>query len=167
MRYYDRFLDFCGTVSGILILLVTVGIGIDVAFRAVQGQGIFWLIDLVEYALLAITFLGAPWVLRYGGHVAVDIVLMTVPLTVRNWITRVMALICAVICGIIAIVGLFTVLEAYGRGTLIFKSLVFPEWWILLFMPISMLLCGIEFLRQVVMGRARAAGLSGSEGSHS
>ena len=127
MRYYDRFLDFCGTLTGMLILLISIGIGVDVLIRCVQGQSIYWMIDLVEYALLLMTFLGAPWVLRHGRHVAVDIVLMTLPHYVRAWVVRVMAVVCAAICGFMAVVGAEAVLESYARGTLLFKSLVFPE----------------------------------------
>ncbi len=163
MRYYDWFLDLCGTLTGILILLISIGIGVDVGFRIVQGQGLYWLIDLVEYALLLITFLGAPWVLRRGGHVAVDVVLMALPQNnIRIFIRRAMAVVAAAICGMMAFIGFETTAEAYQRGALIFKSLIFPEWWILVVMPLSMLLCAIEFLRQAWQGDPVLAQLSDS-----
>lgn len=163
MRYYDRFLDFCGALAGILILLVSVGIGIDVGFRIIDGQGVYWLIDVVEYALLVITFLGAPWVLRRGGHVSVDIVLMAFPVRVRQAIRRIMAVVAALICAVMACVGIVTAAEAYTRGTLIFKSLIFPEWWILMPMPVCMILCCVEFLRQGWTGATTSAELDATD----
>ncbi len=151
MRAYDRFLLMLGMIAGLLILLITVGIGVDVATRAITGQGLSWLIDLAEYAMLGVTFIGAPWVLRRGGHVAVEIAVMYLPRRIREVVRRLVCLLGAFICGSLAWAGALATLAAYTRGSLVFKALVFPEWWILVVMPISLALCAIEFLRQAVV----------------
>lgn len=151
MRTYDNFLLMLGMISGLLILLVTLGIGYDVALRAIQGQGLPWLIDLAEYAMLGMTFLGAPWVLRRGGHVAVEIAVMYLPERPRDVVRRLVCVLGAAICGIMAWAGAMATLEAWQRGTLVFKALVFPEWWILVVIPFSLFFCTIEFLRQAAV----------------
>lgn len=156
MRLYDRFLLLLGMIAGLLVLLITFGIGVDVTVRAVTGQGLSWLIDLAEYAMLGVTFIGAPWVLRRGGHVAVEIAVMYLPRALREVVRRLVCLLGAFICGALAWAGVLATATAYTRGSLIFKALVFPEWWILVIMPISLTLCAIEFLRQAAVPLERA-----------
>ncbi|MGE4335440.1 MAG: TRAP transporter small permease [Pigmentiphaga sp.] len=156
MRLYDRFLFLLGMVAGLLIFLVTIGIGIDVLLRAVRGQGLPWLIDLAEYAMLGMTFLGAPWVLRRGGHIAIEIAVMALPARQREFTRRGVCLLGALICAIMAWAGTLATLEAAQRGSLVFKALVFPEWWTLVVIPFSLGLCAFEFLRQGLVPLERA-----------
>lgn len=151
MRAYDAFLLFLGMLSGLLVLLITLGIGFDVTLRSISGQGLPWLIDLAEYALLFMTFLGAPWVLRRGGHVAVEIAVMYLPERVRDGLRRVVCFLGAIICAVMTWAAVLATYEAYERKALIFKALVFPEWWILVVIPFSLALCVIEFFRQAVV----------------
>lgn len=156
MQAYDHFLLLLGMVAGVLVLLVTLGIGYDVSLRAVTGQGLPWLIDLAEYAMLGVTFLGAPWVLRRGGHVAVEIAVMYLPHRPREVLRRLVCALGALVCGIMGWAGSLATLEALQRGTLVFKALVFPEWWILVVIPVSLFLCAIEFLRQALVSADQA-----------
>ncbi len=151
MRAYDAFLLFLGMLSGLLVLFVTLGIGFDVTLRAISGQGLPWLIDLAEYALLFMTFLGAPWVLRRGGHVAVEIAVMYLPDRLRDVLRRLVCVMGGMICAIMAWAAVLATYEAYERKALIFKALVLPEWWILAVIPFSLILCVIEFFRQAVV----------------
>lgn len=156
IQAYDYFLLLLGMIAGLLILLVTLGIGYDVSLRAVTGQGLPWLIDLAEYAMLGVTFLGAPWVLRRGGHVAVEIAVMYLPQRPREVVRRLTCLLGALICGTMGWAGALATLEAWQRGTLVFKALVFPEWWILVVIPVSLFLCTIEFVRQALVSADQA-----------
>ena len=47
--------------------------------RKATSRAFPWLIDAIEYGLFTGTFLAAPWVLREGAHVRVDIVVTTLP----------------------------------------------------------------------------------------
>ena len=48
-------------------------ISADVVSRTAGFLGLPWATDVCEYLLFTSTFLGAPWVLRQGAHVRVDI----------------------------------------------------------------------------------------------
>jgi len=63
-----------GVFSAGLILL-SVGIICQMVFvRAVLGQSSIWQTEFVTFALIAATFLGAPYILLTRGHVNVDVV---------------------------------------------------------------------------------------------
>lgn len=63
-----------GVFSAALILL-SVGVICQMVFvRAVLGQSSIWQTEFVTFALIAATFLGAPYILLTRGHVNVDVV---------------------------------------------------------------------------------------------
>src|SRR4051795_13716262 len=76
---FGRILTFFALLVALAFGLGTALIALDVALRNLAGTGFPWLIDAIEYGLFAGTFLAAPWVLREGAHVRVDIVVTTLP----------------------------------------------------------------------------------------
>lgn len=63
-----------GVVAAGLILL-SIGVVCQMVFvRAVLGQSSVWQTEWVTFAIIAATFLGAPYILLTRGHVAVDVV---------------------------------------------------------------------------------------------
>ena len=73
-----------GVVAAGMILLSIFIVCHMVFVRAVLGQSSIWQTEFVTFAIVAATFLGAPYILLTRGHVAVDIVpLMVTPPTRR------------------------------------------------------------------------------------
>ena len=50
----------------------------------------------------------------------------------------------------IAVLGTIGAWDSYTSGTIVYKSVVFPEWWILSMMPVSMAFLAVEFLRRIM-----------------
>src|SRR5215813_120625 len=76
---FGRLLDALA-VAAALILLAMVGIvTADIVLRNVARGGFVWADEISEYALYLMTLLTAPWLLRRGQHVRLDIVLTVVP----------------------------------------------------------------------------------------
>jgi TRAP-type C4-dicarboxylate transport system permease small subunit len=76
-------------VVAALMILVSIGVVCHMVFvRAVLGQSSIWQTEFVTFALVAATFLGAPFILLTRGHVAVDVV----PLMVGDGTRRVLHL---------------------------------------------------------------------------
>ena len=67
---------------GLVALLMT----LDIALRAARLGALPWLLEATEYVLYGGTFLAAPWVLRKGAHVRVDLLVAGLP---RQWSTAV------------------------------------------------------------------------------
>ena len=76
---YGRLLNACGIVAAIVILAMTALIVTDVALRNLAGTVIRGSVELTEYALFLSTMMAAPWLLRHGRHIRIDILLTRLP----------------------------------------------------------------------------------------
>jgi TRAP-type C4-dicarboxylate transport system permease small subunit len=124
--------------------------------RLIPGvYGIAWANEVSEAMLYLVTMLTAPWLLRQGQHIRVDIVLRAVPQRlgwIFEWIADALGLAC---CLLIAWYGAHAALASYQAGALSIKTLVTPEWWMLAPLPIAFLLLAIEMgfrMRRLYLG---------------
>src|SRR5215471_15951361 len=63
----------------LLLLVMTLLIGADVAVRNAGLGSIAWSSEISEDILYVLTLLSAPWLLRQGQHIRVDILLRALP----------------------------------------------------------------------------------------
>lgn len=148
---------FCalfGVVLGVLILLMCV----DIAIRDLRIGSIPWLIEVTEYTMYGGTFLAAPWVLRQGSHVRVDIVLTSIGTRAARVLDTILDLMGLGICLVLVIYGIDAVLNAHKGNMIQYKTWDAPEWILLLPIPIGATLLSIEFLLRIFrIGDAAAA----------
>jgi TRAP-type C4-dicarboxylate transport system permease small subunit len=143
---YNRVIDICGVVAAAVVLLLTFGITIEVATRALGVGAIEWMLEASEYSLLLMTFLGAPWALRQGAHVRVDVVLTLLP--------RSTALICEITANVLGMAASLVLLiwgwraaaASAETASMVYKVLVFPEWWLYALIGFSGALLTAEFI---------------------
>ena len=143
---FGRLLDVLALLAA-LILLAMVGIvTADIILRNVARIGILWANEVTEYALYIITLLTAPWLLRRGQHVRLDIVLTIVPPRVA-WAMEVIGdIVGFLVCVVLVRYGLAMTLDSARLGAITIKNLVFPEWWLLAPLPAAFALIAIEFV---------------------
>jgi TRAP-type C4-dicarboxylate transport system permease small subunit len=131
----------------VLFLMMAV-ICVDVLLRNVRLVpgllGLPWANEVTEYALYFITLLTAPWLLRRGQHIRIDIVLRAIPKRLAwlcEWAVDALALAC---CLLIVWYGIKAVLSSLAiKGTIV-KVLSVPEWWMLAPLPAAFALLAIE-----------------------
>ncbi|SLN76350.1 TRAP transporter small permease [Oceanibacterium hippocampi] len=156
---YSTLLDACGLLAGFVFVLLALFVSIDVVIRNVGLGNFGWLIEISEYALYGATFIAAPWVLRLGAHVRVDLVVGNVPRRAALALEIVTDLIGLAISLILFWYSLAATIASAESNSLIFKDLVVTEWWLLAVLPASMALLAIEFvvrLVRAVRGRTEA-----------
>jgi TRAP-type C4-dicarboxylate transport system permease small subunit len=145
-RWYGRMLEAMLLVGCFLLLAMTLLIGIDVVLRNIGLGGVAPSNELSEDALYLITLLAAPAVLRMGQHIRVDIVLRLLPDRIGwalEWLSDVAGLLC---CLFFVWYGARVTIESLTSGSLSIKTLVLPEWWLLLPMPAAFALLSVEFV---------------------
>jgi TRAP-type C4-dicarboxylate transport system permease small subunit len=76
---FDRLIDALAIVSAALLVLIMLLIVSDVCGRTLRLFSIPWGLEATEYMLYGLTFLGAPWLLREHGHIAVEILVERLP----------------------------------------------------------------------------------------
>lgn len=147
---WGKVLEAFALAACALLGAMTLMICADVLLRNVAlipgVDGLPWSNELSETALYLVTMLAAPWLLREGKHIRVDIVLRAIPARagwICEWLCDVIALAC---CLCVVIYGTRATWESYTQGSLTIKTLVLPEWWTLALLPVAFLLLSVEML---------------------
>ena len=145
---YGRFISALALFGCLLLLAMMIIIVTDVALRnfAVSGgpQGIGWSNEVSEFLLYLITLFVAPWLLRQGQHIRVDILLQAIPKKMAwglEWVGDLLGLVC---CMVMSIYGTQATWASYTSNSLSIKTLVTPEWWSLAPLPVVFVLLSIE-----------------------
>lgn len=146
VRAYDALIGGLAVIGGAIFGLMAFFICADVVARNMLGGGLAWVIETLEYAMYIATVFAAPWVLREGAHVSVDVVTANLPERIRRMVNTFVNVLGAVICLIICYYSTIATVAAFNRGSMIYKSFTIPEWTINAFVPFGMLLITIEFL---------------------
>jgi len=143
---YGRLLDAMAVAAALLLLAMVLLVTLDILLRNVGGRGIVWSNEVSEYALYAMTLLTAPWLLRRGQHVRLDLVLIMVPRRVAWLMEAVGDLIGFATCLVLLRYGAAMAYESWRLNSITIKNLYFPEWWLLAPLPMAFLLLAIEFV---------------------
>jgi TRAP-type C4-dicarboxylate transport system permease small subunit len=139
----DRVMDLLAGAAGILLILIMLLVTYLVLMRYLLGQPPGWVVEICQYMIFALTFLGAPWLLKKGGHVAVDIVLAG--LNQRANSTSTVGMLTSFF---LAWYGAGSTWQHFTEGIPVIEILRIPKALLLAFIPISFLLLALEFLRQ-------------------
>ncbi|MAS13881.1 MAG: C4-dicarboxylate ABC transporter permease [Nitratireductor sp.] len=141
--------DAFGLMAGMVIAFIALSVGAEVLVRNLGLPAFGWTLELCEYGLLVVSFLGAPWVLRRDEHISVDVLLRYAsPASRRVLLTAADALALAV-CALLAFYATQVAFDAYVKGSLLFKYLVVPQWIVLSILPAGMTLLAIEFALRI------------------
>jgi TRAP-type C4-dicarboxylate transport system permease small subunit len=147
---FGKLLDALALLACALLFLMMLMICADVLLRnmaLIPGmRGIPGSNELSEAMLFLITMLSAPWLLRRGQHIRVDIVLRAIPKKLAwycEWACDGLALAC---CAVMVFYGTHMTANSYAAGSMSIKTLITPEWWLLAPLPAAFALLGIEVL---------------------
>jgi TRAP-type C4-dicarboxylate transport system permease small subunit len=152
--WFDVLIDALAIVAGALIVLLTALVVVDVAARSLRVFTLPWSLEATEYMLYAVTFLGAPWVLRENGHIAIELVVDRLPARGRAIAGLLAELAGAAICATLFLYACRVVWQSYASGIMVQKSFAFPEWVAYAGIPpVMLVLLGI-YLRRIFSRRA-------------
>lgn len=154
---YGKLLNALAVIAALLLLAMVIIITGDILLRNLFVKGFVWANEVSEYALYLITLLTAPWLLRRGQHVRLDLILSALPKS-GAWILEAIGDVAGfIVCLIMIRYGTLMTIDAMRTSSITIKNLVFPEWWLLAPLPITFLLLAIEFIfrfRRLLQSRA-------------
>jgi len=156
---YGRLLAGLALAGCALMFAMMLVIVADVALRNIPlpglPRGLAWSNEVSELMLYLITMCVAPWLLRQGQHIRVDILLQALPKRLAwslEWVGDAIGLAC---CLFLAWYGSQAAWASYSSGAVNIRTLVTPEWWSLAPLPLVFVLLAIEMVFR--MGRLYAA----------
>jgi TRAP-type C4-dicarboxylate transport system permease small subunit len=142
---YARLLELLAAVAALLLGASALAITLDVVGRNVGLGTLPWILEVSEYVLPLATFLVAPWLLYRNEHVRLDILLQRWP--ALGHVTNAIGL---AVCLVLVWYGVLTIRNS---GGMVLKSVVFPEWWLYVPVPICFGLLAVEFTRRLALAR--------------
>ncbi len=139
-------------LTGFLIALVAGSIGlfavlipVNLLVIKMQWGAIWWLNEAVEYALYVGVFIGAPWVLRQGAHVRVDVFAAALPARLAVHLERLLNVLGAALCIVLFVYGTRATVLEFEDATLPDKDLRIDNWYMMAVFSFSFLLLALEF----------------------
>jgi len=160
---YGRLLDACAALAAAVVLALTTLFILTVVLRVTAGSRVKGDVELSEYAIVLITAFAAPWLLRQGRHVRLDVVLVNLPARLA-WRLELFADALGLAVSLLLLwYGTRVLVTSALGGTRIVKEFTIPEWWTLWPLPLMFMLLAVEFVlrfRRVLYGpkQARAEG---------
>ena len=134
-------------VAAFLMAAMMVVIFVDVVLRNLGYQSSAHFFSFTEYALLIVPCLGAPWLVREKGHIYVEILLMQLSPPKRRVLTAAIGLVCVGVCAVLAWYGYQVTVKDYLLASKDVRSFDMPRWLVVVWIPLSFTMMGIEFAR--------------------
>ena len=130
------------------LMFATLAVSVDVVLRYFFNRPTVWVLEICEYILLYIVFLGAAWVLKEEGHVKIGLLvdrLSPKTQTITIVITSILGL---TVCIVLGIYGTQVTWDYFQRGVPTLEFLKLPKFLVLMIIPIGSYLLSIQFLRR-------------------
>jgi len=143
---FGRLFDVLAAAAALILLAMVLVVTADIVLRNTARVGFPWANEVTEYALYLITLLTAPWLLRRGQHVRIDMMLVLLPPRVA-WLCEAVADLIGLAASLVLVwYGTIMTVQSARLSSLTIKNLVFPEWWLLWPLPLCFALLALEFL---------------------
>ncbi|MAF49130.1 MAG: C4-dicarboxylate ABC transporter permease [Rhodospirillaceae bacterium] len=147
---YDFFIVALAVIAGAMLAGVFVSIVYDVTVRVLGFQPPYWTSAVTEYALLFMTMLAAPWLVRGKGHVFVETIVGVLPSLGRYLAAKLVYILCICLCLLVAYFATLMGWDAYQRNDFDLRSIDMPTWILFAAIVAGLTLSALEFLRFLI-----------------
>lgn len=158
---FNTVLKAGASVAGFLLIFMMLSICVELVCRRI-GRPLMWVMEVTEYSLLYITFLGAAWVLEREGHVKMDIIVNALKRENQALLGIITSVIGSAMSLYLVVYGTKVTWDYFKRDVIQCTPLLTPSFIILLIIPLGSILLFIQFLRRaygyLVLWRASSGG---------
>lgn len=147
--FLDVVLDLCGGMAAIIIIFTMIAVIYEVVMRYFIDRPTFWVLEVVEWCLVWMTFLSAAWVLKEERHVTMDIFVAGLNPKAQAFLGVITSTIGALICLILTWYGAQVIWDHFVRGVVEAKMLRAPKAPLMVIIPAGFFLLFFQFLRRI------------------
>ena len=144
---FDALVRFLSVLAWFLVIFLTLGISCEVVLRYFFSRSLAWMTPYAEFSLVYLTFLGAPLLLRRNEHVNLEFIVSLLAPRTQILLTVLTSILGALGCLMIASSGAYITWDLYRRQVVFTEEMDFPQWVVVVVIPLATLLLAIEFLR--------------------
>jgi TRAP-type C4-dicarboxylate transport system permease small subunit len=159
---YARLMRGCGFVAAAVVAFITLLVCYDVVSRNLGLRTLPWINEMTEYAMPLATLAAAPWLMWRNQHVRLDLLGAMLSPSAQRQVDRLASVLGFIVSAIMVWYAVRLLLDSRDAGSLVMKSLVFPEWWLYVPVPIGFALLALECGRRVLW----PSGLTEDSGAH-
>ncbi|MPZ60402.1 MAG: TRAP transporter small permease subunit [Propionibacteriales bacterium] len=145
-RTVDALAELSGYTSAVLIIAATLVVCYAVALRYVFGASTIWQTELSIYFLMYASFVGAPYGMKYGDHVRIDLVVGRLRPRTRQLIRVATNLLGFGLVAVVAVLGVdlwWQAVESGKRSGTAWNPPLSVPYFIL---PLGMFILALQFL---------------------
>ncbi|HLT78986.1 MAG TPA: TRAP transporter small permease [Ferrovibrio sp.] len=171
MERFAALIRLLSRISGVfatLLIILSIIVVCQMIFqRVVLGQSTIWQTEFVTFALIAATFVGAPYVLLTRGHVNVDLVPLMLGHRARIVAALLASTLALIFCAIVLYQSVFWWHEAFVTDRLTSSMWRARVWIPYLSIPVGMGLISLQYVVDIwalLTGRDMPFGLKPEEG---
>lgn len=147
-RWYCLLMAGCGGVAASLFGAIGALVAVDVLLRNLGLNLIPASAELAEYGLMTGTFVAAPWLLHQNAHIRIDLIVNVFPKTWAWACSLACDLLAGAVCCMLAWEVLQVARDTAEQESMVFKMLMFPEWWLGMPLLFGAVLMAMEFARR-------------------
>ena len=148
-RIFDRVLDACAWIGCAMLAFQVISVSVEIVCRYFFNVSFSIITPLNEWSLVYLTFVGAAWLQREGGHTSDDSIVAYLPPWVNRATQRMGWLLAIATCGLLTWFGALATWDNYSKNAYdFFKLPNFPIFYVYLIIPIGSLLWLIQLLRR-------------------
>ena len=145
LRAHNFVIMSLAVTAGVMMAAMFLIIIYDVTIRNL-GWGVpVWAVNGTEYALVYVTFLASPWLLRQRGHVYIQTVTSIMPPAMKVWAENLVCVVCAALCLLLAIRSFGVTVASFGEIEI--SAFEAPRWLRYWSLPVGFFFLSIEFVR--------------------
>lgn len=149
----DRLSGHSGFIAAMTVVMMMIVIFVEVVSRTLFNVSIPIGVEVGEYLLAVVVYLGASYTLREKGHIKVDFVLKRFPTRSQKVLNLVTMLLTLVVTILLVWYGWHLIIESYTLGSKAWSVLHTPLFIPQIFMGVGIILLLMqvvaEFLRQL------------------
>lgn len=148
-RGFDVLVNLSAIMAAAILIFIMLSVCAEIIMRYFFNSPLIWVIEISEYGLLYITFLGTAWVLRRGAHISLDLFIELVGPSRGNLLRIFSAVAGIFVCYIFVRYGVSVVREYYLSGSARPTSMEIPTFLVLWIIPYGGMLLLLQFLRNL------------------
>lgn len=145
-RAFERVTAALAAVAAVLILGMSLWITADVSARFLFNVSFPWAFDLSEYALVWITFLGAPWVLMQDRHIRIELLVEAMPLAVQRAMGIAVSVLGIAVCAVLTWRTGIAAIDYASTGQMMPRIWRIPRIWPYAVLPLGSALLTLAFV---------------------
>jgi len=127
-RVFDRSIDVLFFSAAVIAVFIWGLISTEVITRFLANYSIIWAVEVSEFGLMAISFLGAAWLLKKDEHIKVDIVCSRLKPRNQVLLNIITSIIGIILCAFLVWYGTKVTLDHFQRHVISLSIMEFPTW---------------------------------------